>query len=159
VITKDSVPTLATPTRQIAVRVINLVPATAGTPSPAGAVDAWVVPVAATAPLTGTATFANRSFLDASSYAAVDTSASAGYKVAVTATGTATPILFQANLPIGVRGTSTVNPIAGSYVAGSAITAVVVPQSVTASAAPQGGAFAVPTVLYLIDQKPPRTAP
>ena len=155
----DNVPALATPTRQIAVRLVNLVPTTAGAPSPAAPVDAWVVPQAATAPLAGTATFANRGFLDLSTYTAMDTSASTGCKLSVTSSSTNTPILFEANLPVGVRGTAAANPVAGSYVAGSAITAVVVPQSVTASAAPQGGAFATPTVLFLVDQRPPQTAP
>lgn len=152
-ITADTVPaTLAT--NKIAVRLIHLANTIA--PNAEGLVSAWVVPTAATAPLTGSATFANRMFGEVTGYTVIDTSAAAGYKVAVTATGTATPILFSANMPAGTKGTSSANPIAGTNVAGTSISAVIVPRSVAGS---QATSYTTPSVLYLIDGQPPRTAP
>lgn len=139
---------------KIAVRLLHLADSIA--PNAEGLISAWVVPTAAAAPLSGTATFANRAYGDLTAYAVVDTSLTTGYKVAVTATGTNTPILFSANMPAGTRGTSTSCPIPGTYVVGTGITAVVVPRSVAGSAA---ASFTTPSVLFLIDQQPPRTCP
>lgn len=80
-------------------------------------------------------------------------------RVVVTATGTKTPVLFSAKLPRGVLGTATNNPIAGAFVAGSVVTAVIVPASVAGSTAPQGGAFAAPSAVFLVDRRPPDTIP
>lgn len=154
IIVKDSVPTLAA--GKIGMRLLHLAPTLA--PSATTNVDAYVVVSTAAAPLAGTPAFANRAMSDLSAYVALDTTATAAtlYKVAVTATGTNTPILFSANLPAGTRGTSTTNPLPGTYVVGSAFTAVLVPQSVTGSAATS---FTTPSVIYMVDQLPPRTAP
>ncbi len=152
VIVKDSVPALAA--GKIGVRLLHMAPTLA--PNANTNIDGYVVPTAAAAPLAGTATFANVAFNGLSSYAVLDTSLATGYKVAVTATGTNTPILFQANMVAGTRGTSTTNPVPGTYVVNTAFTAVVVPQSVAGS---QATSFTTPSVLYLIDQLPPRTAP
>jgi hypothetical protein len=159
-ITEDVVPSLAA--NKVGVRLLHLAPTIA--PNPEGLVDAWVVPTAAAAPLGGSATFANRAFGDISAYVALDTSASTGYKVAVTATGTNTPILFSANMLTGRRGNASLcvtspgdaDPTPGSYVAGTAMTAVVVPRSVAGSPATS---FTTPSVIYLVDQFPPRTCP
>ena len=62
-------------------------------------------------------------------------------------------------LPAGVAGTSSADPIAGARVAGSVMTAVLVPPSVVGSAAPQGGAFAAPSAVILVDRRPPKTTP
>jgi hypothetical protein len=80
-------------------------------------------------------------------------------RVVVTATGTTTPILANVALPTGTAGTPTVNPIAGARVPGSVLTAVLVPASVVGSGAPQGGAFARPNAVLLVDRRPANTAP
>jgi len=88
-------------------------------------------------------------------------------RVVVTAAGTKTPRLFTANAPLGSPGftdqqppgSEAVNPIAGAAIPGSVITVVIVPRSVAGSMAPQTAAFTVPTALFLIDKRPPNTAP
>jgi hypothetical protein len=79
-------------------------------------------------------------------------------RVVVTAAGTKT-VAFTLLLPLGVAGNSTSNPIAGARVAGSVMTAVVVPASVGGSHAPQGGLFTAPNAVILVDRRPPNTAP
>lgn len=155
-ITVDTVP--APGATKIAMRVLNLIPTTAGAPSPTGAVDLWLTTQATAAPFAGTATFGNVGFAGLTNYvASQDTLAT--LKLSATATGTNTPVLFSANLPAGTIGTATNDPIPGSSIARTGFTAVLVPQSVAGSAAPQTAAFTTPTVLYMIDLKPPRTAP
>jgi hypothetical protein len=78
-------------------------------------------------------------------------------RVVVTAAGTKTPALFTAKLPRGLVGDSTRNPIAGGSVSGSVLSAVIVPASVVGSTAPQGGAFAGPNAVFLVDRRPPNT--
>ncbi len=73
----------------------------------------------------------------------------------VTAVGTKTPLLVNLKAPSGVAGTTSANPIAGSRVAGSVLTAIVIPAAVAGSQAPAGAA----TILYLADRRPPMTVP
>jgi hypothetical protein len=88
-----------------------------------------------------------------------DTVAADSMRVVVTAAGTKTPVLFALKLPAGVAGTQTSNPIAGSRVAGSVITAIIVPRSVAGSTAPQTAAFTVPSAVFTVDRRPPNTIP
>ena len=88
-----------------------------------------------------------------------DSLAADSLRVVVTATGTKTPVLFSVKIPRGIAGTPTSNPIAGASVAGSVITAVIVPASVVGSTAPQGGAFAAPSAVFLVDRRPANTIP
>jgi len=146
-VTVDTLPAPA----GVAFRVINL----GGTS--VGNADVDIVAQAATAPLGGTATFANVAPGAVTGYTNLATNAA--YKAVATAPGTRTPFLFSANAPAGVVGTTTVNPVAGTLVAGTAISAVIVPASVVPSAAPQTAPYLVPTVIFLIDRKPTLTAP
>lgn len=88
-----------------------------------------------------------------------DSLAADSLRVVVTAAGTKTPVLFTIKLPAGIAGTQTSNPIAGSRVAGSVITAVIVPRSVAGSTAPQTAAFTTPSAVFLVDRRPPNTIP
>ena len=88
-----------------------------------------------------------------------DSLATDSLRVVVTATGTKAPVLFSVKIPRGTAGTATSNPIAGASVTGSVITAVIVPASVVGSTAPQGGAFAAPSAVFLVDRRPPNTIP
>lgn len=88
---------------------------------------------------------------------ASDAVAADSLRVVVTAAGTKTPVLFSIKLPRGTAGTATSNPIAGAGVTGSVITAVIVPASVVGSTAPQGGAFAAPSAVFLVDRRPANT--
>lgn len=126
-------------------------------PTGVGAADVDVVTQATVAPLTGTATFANVAVGATTVYRNVAVGAT--MKAVVSAPGTRTPFLFSANAPAGVVGTTTLNPVAGSAVAGTAISVVLVSPSAVGSAAPQTAAFLVPAILFMIDKKPPLTAP
>jgi uncharacterized protein DUF4397 len=108
------------------------------------------------APLLG-----NVSYSTVSNYLLVgaDTAAADSLRIVVTAAGTKAPVLFTLKLPTGVPGTSSANPIAGARVSGSVMSVVVVPASVVGSQAPQGGAFAAPNGVVLVDRRPPNTAP
>jgi len=84
-------------------------------------------------------------------------------RVVVTATGTKTPLLFAATVaPLGIPGyrdpltKEDLNPVPGTAVPGTVLTALLVPRSVAGSPAVQ---FATPTVLYFVDKRPPNTAP
>jgi len=125
-------------------------------PTGVGAADVDVV-TQATTTLTGTATFPNVAVGGQTSY--VNVAVGTTMKAVVTAPGTRTPFLFSANAPAGTVGTATVNPIAGSAVASTAISVVLVPRSVAGSAAPQTAAFLLPAILFMIDRQPNFTAP
>jgi len=88
-----------------------------------------------------------------------DSVATDSMRVVVTAAGTKTPVLFSVKLPRGTVGTNVSNPIAGAGVAGSVITAIIVPPSVVGSTAPQGGAFAAPSAVFFVDRRPAKTIP
>jgi hypothetical protein len=88
-----------------------------------------------------------------------DTAAAESLRVVVTVVGTRAPALVTLKLPTGLAGTPTVNPIAGARVVGSVMSVLVVPASVTGSPAPQGGAFAAPSGVVLVDRRPPNTTP
>jgi Domain of unknown function (DUF4397) len=84
----------------------------------------------------------------------IDSVAADSARVVVTATGTKTPVLFSAKLPTGLAGTATADPIAGARIAGSVMTAVIVPPSVAGSQAPQTAAFLVPAAVFFVDKRP-----
>ncbi len=155
------------PGASISVRVIHLAPTLAGSTLAAGNLDVFVDTLGAAATPVGAPLFANVAFGDIRTYtnrtprpavAGPPAVAALNYRAAFTATGTLTPFI-QADVPNGVVGTSTANPIAGDLVAGTSISVVIVPRSTAGSLAPQTAAFTAPTVLFLIDRQPPRTAP
>jgi hypothetical protein len=162
----DSVPTLTG--TNIAVRTINLASTVAPTLTGPN-VDVDFVQQAATSPLGGTATFGGVAYKAVTNYTTM--AASGTFKAVVSDVGTRTFTTFAVNAPAGVVGTAALNPVAGTLVPGSALSVVVVPPSDTTHAAadttafsrarkaPKTAAFLVPTVLFLIDQKPPLTAP
>jgi hypothetical protein len=156
-ITNDVVPTVAA--GKIAVRVVNLAPSLAGapvTPPATPIVDARVAAITSPMPLPSTGVVgANIGLTQTSlSYTALDTTSAPtasvpvpanAYRIAVTAAGSTSPALFQAFLPLGTRGSSSSNPIPGTAVVGTAITAIIVPRSVPGSPAPQTSAASVST--------------
>jgi uncharacterized protein DUF4397 len=84
----------------------------------------------------------------------VDAVAADSTRVVITAAGTKTPVLATVKLPAGLAATATTDPIAGARVAGSVLSAVIVPPSVAGSAAPQTAPFLVPTAVFLVDRRP-----
>jgi hypothetical protein len=155
-LTKDSVPTLAA--GKWAVRVLNLAPTYAGAPTaPANgaAIDVRFASTSGATPTAAASTatvgvITNTAPGNLSGYVSLDTTgtnaaAVPGYKLVAVANGTTSPAVFQAVLPLGTRGSSTSNPFAGTSVAGTAITAVILPRSTPASTAPQTAAASVTT--------------
>jgi len=106
--------------------------------------------------LPDTPNVSNLAFGAAAAYASFgrDSVAADTARVVFTATGTKTPILATVVAPAGDPGSATAAPIAGSRVAGSVMSALLVPRSVAGSTAPQTAAFTTPTVLYLVDRRP-----
>lgn len=106
---------------------------------------------------------ANLAYKSVSNYLAVarDTlvTGTDSLRIVVTATGTKTPVLFSLKFQRGVAGSNIANPIAGATVAGSVMTAVIVPRSVAGSTAPQTTAFLTPTAIILVDRRPANTIP
>jgi hypothetical protein len=135
IIDQPTVPT--PPPGQFAIRVLNLAPSLAGaTPALTDttvATDAFVLKN--TALPTGAPNITNVAFGQASVYVSVDTGNF--YSISLTPTGAGTPVFAQAALPHGQAGTSVSNPIGGSGVAGTVMTAVILPRSVAGSKAPQ----------------------
>lgn len=126
-----------------ALRVINLATTLASAVNPATSPTATVdVNVAMANTAVGgaaTAGLTNLAFGGASGYVQIDTNTSATvpYRLVGLENTTTTPHLFASTLPIGARGNATTNPIAGTYVVGTAITAVIVPRSAPGTSAPQ----------------------
>ena len=135
-IVKDAPPTPGT--GKFALRIVNLAPSLAGAIPALG--DTTVLPDAFVRKVDslpgGTPDATNLGYGSTTAYAVLDTGL---YRLVLTATGTTAPPIVQASLLPGVPGTSSVNPIGGTLVAGTVMTAVIVPRSVPASKAPQGG--------------------
>jgi hypothetical protein len=145
-VTVDS--TLTLQAGRFGVRVLNLAPTMAGNAagSAATTIDARVNAI--NTAITGAATFTNVALGVPTSYAVFDTTgttAAAAMRVAVLPAGAAFPNLVQGVMPLGTRGTTSANGVGGSAVQGTLMTAIIVPQSVTGSAAPQGAPAAVTT--------------
>lgn len=135
---------LPTPGSQIALRVIH-----AG--SGIGNVDVYLTPTADAA-ISGAPAVSGLAFGAATPYI---TRATGAFAARVTAAGSTTAVISSA-APAGTAGTTSVDPVGGASIAGSVITAIAFPASVTGSRA---AASAAPTVLYFIDRQPPRTTP
>jgi hypothetical protein len=142
---------------QVAVRAIN---AGAGL----GNVDVFIVRKAVNATtvdsLPDTPTASAVAFGAQTAYmpvAADDTTAAAAQamRVVFTTSGTKT-VLASVTAPAGVFGTATAEPIAGARIAGSVMTAVLVPAPVAGSAAQLNAADTVRSTIYLVDRRPPR---
>ena len=157
-IIRDVPPTPAA--AQVAVRAVN---AGAGL----GAVDVFVVRKAVNAvtvdSLPDTRAATNIAFGGQSAYITVavdDTAAAAAQAMRIVFTTTGTKAVLAAiTAPAGAFGTATANPIAGSRIAGSVLTAVLVPRAVAGSRAQLNAADTLRSTIYLVDRRPPNTAP
>ncbi|MHB0963737.1 MAG: DUF4397 domain-containing protein [Gemmatimonadaceae bacterium] len=140
VVLEDVIPA---PGSNIAIRVLN---ANTGL----GSIDAYKTAAAGDA-ITGTPAFAAVAEQKYSSYV---TAAPGAFAIRATAAGNATTIHASAAAPAGTAGTTSADPIGGATVAGTVITALVFPASVTGSMA---AASTTPSVVYVVDKQPPRT--
>ncbi len=126
-----------------------------------GPVDVWAVrrPVNALTvdSLPDARGAANVAYGTASAYVTIakDVAGADSVRIVFTTAGTKT-VLAAVLAPPGVVGSTSLDPIAGSRIGGSVLTAVLVPRSVAGSQAPAG--FTTPSMLYLVDRRPPGTA-
>jgi hypothetical protein len=136
----------AIPAGQVAVRVWHLAPTL--DPAATTPVDAWILSRGPGA-ITGTPAIANVAYGDRTAYVNVPIG---NYRIAFTPAGTTGPVLFQANMPAGTAGDSIRNPIAGTMIPASGITAIIAGRSVPGSRAPVGAAAgAVDSVVRRVD--------
>jgi hypothetical protein len=140
VVLEDVIPA---PGSNIAIRVLN---ANTGL----GSIDAYKTAAVGDA-ITGTPAFAAVAEQKYSSYI---TAAPGAFAIRATAAGNAATIHASGAAPAGTAGTTTADPIGGATVAGTVITAMVFPASVTGSMA---AASTTPSVVYVVDKQPPRT--
>jgi hypothetical protein len=131
---------------QFGLRVINL-----GTGL--GSVDAYSRRGTEVAP--GTIFATDVAFGEVGAYGIQATGTDA-YRLLVAPTATTTALADIVG-PAGVAGTPSANPIAGTNVAGSVLTAIVVPASVPGTGAP--AAFTTPSILFVADLRPAMTVP
>lgn len=116
-----------------------------------GPVDVYKAATAAT-PISGTPLFPALATEAVSAYQQFSPGA---FAVQVASTGTTTA-LAAALAGAGTAGTTTADPIGGSNIGGSVITAIAFPASAANS---PGTRFAAPGVSYFIDKHPARTTP
>lgn len=128
---------------QIAIRAVHA----GAAPEP---VDAYVSAAPDTAVIGAVPVFTNVAPLTASAYVSV---APAALKTWVTPAGTQT-VLASTVAPLGGVPVAGANPVAGSTVAGSALSAYVFPASATGSFAPQTAAYRAPAVVFFVDRIP-----
>lgn len=140
VVLEDVIPA---PGSNIAIRILN---ANTGL----GSIDAYKTAAVGDA-IAGAPAFAAVAEQKYSSYV---TAAPGAFAIRATAAGSTTTIHASAAAPAGTAGTTTADPIGGATVAGTVITAMVFPASVTGSMA---AASTTPSVVYVVDKQPPRT--
>lgn len=131
------------PGSNVALRVINATDA---------AID--VRQYAATGTVPATATWANVGALGISNYV---NASPAQVRFNVRPAGSATPLFTDQLALIGAAATVDIEALPGTTVAGSAVTMIVFPRSVTGTAAPQTAAFQAPLASFMWDRRPPRT--
>lgn len=143
----DSIPTLGALGSGIAVRGVHAIPSV-------GAVDVFTTRNV-TATLPATPAFAGLTYGRNTPYiklAAVQDSIAARVSVV----GAAPAVVLSALAQFGVAGTTQLNPIGGSRIAGSSMSAVAFPAGVGARAA---GTATTPSVVWFVDGDPPETVP
>lgn len=138
---RDSAPTPAA--NQFAIRAVH---AGVGV----GAVDIFGTRLAAD-PLPGSPTFANLTYLGRSVYASVDTGT---FAVRAFAAGTTTPALITGTVPAGVLGTTAANPIGGTRVPGTALSAFAF---AAGDAGSPNASVNAPSVVFAVDRRPANT--
>jgi hypothetical protein len=141
VVLQDNLPT--PPAGQIAVRVINL---GAGM----GSFDLYASATSA-GPLPPTPAFANAAYLVPTSYVNLPTGATLSFRATVAGAGSAGPVLATATVPVGDPGSTSLDPIPGSSIAGSVFTVYVFPPSSPGSRAPGTAAFLAPAIAIVPD--------
>jgi hypothetical protein len=141
VVLRDALPT--PPAGQIAVRVLNLA---AGL----GSVDVYASSSGAGA-LPLTPVFVNASFLTPTAWVTMPTSATLSFRATLAGAASAAMPLAVVAAPPGDPGTTSLDPIPGSSIAGSVFTVYVFSRSSPGSLAPQATEFLAPAMVVVPD--------
>ena len=142
----DSIPTLGQLGAGIAVRGIHAIPGV-------GSVDVFTTRTAAAA-LPATPAFAGLTYGKSTPYIKFTAPDSVAARISVT--GAAPAVVLTAQAMVGQAGTTQVNPIGGSRVAGTTLSAVAFPAGLGARAT---GTATAPSVVWFVDGDPPETVP
>jgi len=119
-------------------------------------VDVHATAATTTSLVGSTALFSNVALTNGTTGISAYASRAAGAFALQAATAGTTTSLVAGAAPAGVAGTTSADPIAGATVAGSVMTAIAFPASVTGSKA---ATAATPSILYFLDRHPARTTP
>jgi hypothetical protein len=117
-----------------------------------GNLDIFVTASAAD-PLPAQPTFSNVAYKTESNYTELGTGP---LVIRATAAGTRTPVLFTVTAPAGVPGSATLDPEPGSTIAGSVLTAVIMPRGVAGPPPSPNAGVTNPTAVFLHDRRVPR---
>lgn len=146
IVIQDSIPTLGALGAGIAVRGVHAIPAV-------GAVDVFTTRTPAQA-LPATPAFAGLTYGKTTPYIRLTAPDSVTARVSVV--GAAPAVVLSALAMVGQTGTTQLNPIGGSRVAGTSLSAVAFPAGLGARAT---GTATAPSVVWFVDGDPPETVP
>lgn len=146
IVIQDSIPTLGQLGAGIAVRGVHAIPGV-------GSVDVFTTrTVAATLP--ATPAFAGLTYGKTTPYIKLAAPDSVAARISVT--GAAPAVVLTALAMVGQAGTTQLNPIGGSRVAGTSLSAVAFPAGLGARST---GTATTPSVVWFVDGDPPETVP
>ena len=146
IVIQDSIPTLGALGAGIAVRGVHAIPAV-------GAVDVFTTRTPAQA-IPTTPAFAGLTYGKTTPYIRLTAPDSVTARVSVV--GAAPAVVLSALAMVGQTGTTQLNPIGGSRVAGTSLSAVAFPAGLGARAT---GTATTPSVVWFVDGDPPETVP
>ena len=146
IVLTDSIPTLAALSGGVAIRGVHAIPGV-------GAVNVFTTKRVADA-LPATPAFANLTYGRTTGYIRIATPDSVAARVSVV--GATPAVVLTALAQFGLAGTSQLNPIGGSRIAGTSMSAVAFPAGLGARAT---GAAVNPSVVWFVDGDPPETVP
>jgi hypothetical protein len=141
----DSIPTLGALGTGIAVRGVHAIPSL-------GAVDVFTTKTVATA-LPATPAFAGLTYGKTTGYIKL---AADSVAARVSVAGASPAVVLSTLAMVGLAGTTQLNPIGGSRIGGTSLSAVAFPAGLGARAT---GAAVAPTVVWFVDGDPPETVP
>jgi hypothetical protein len=146
IVIQDSIPTLGALGSGIAVRGVHAIPSV-------GAVDVFTTRTVALA-LPATPAFAGLTYGKTTPYIKLAAPDSVAARVSVV--GATPAVVLSSQAMVGQAGTTQLNPIGGSRVAGTSLSAIAFPAGLGARAT---GAAVAPTVVWFVDGDPPETVP
>jgi hypothetical protein len=146
IVLTDSIPTLGQLGAGIAVRGVHAIPSV-------GSVDVFTTRTVAAA-LPATPAFAGLTYGKTTPYIKLAAPDSVAARVSVT--GATPAVVLSALAMVGQAGTTQLNPIGGSRVAGTSLSAVAFPAGLGARAT---GTATTPSVVWFVDGDPPETVP